>query len=79
MAKRKTLDKDEVAEVTRMAGGAVAKSFEDLYKAFPEVSKVALKKLGNELKLAGVWVPRQEKKKEKKKDNAGKDKAQNDE
>ena len=50
------------------------KTFEELYAAFPDVSKLPIKKLGGELKLAGVWVPRPEKKKEKKEKKEEKEK-----
>jgi hypothetical protein len=64
--KRKVLTQEEELEITKQVASGKAKSFEELFKLHPEVSKVVVKKFGADLKLAGVWVPKAEKKVEKK-------------
>ena len=63
--RRTVLSADETALLTRLAASGRAKTVQDLYAAVPAVAKMPVKRLGGELKLAGVWVPKTEKKPKK--------------
>ena len=64
--KRGELSGDEIGNLTRQVAGGAIKTWEQLYASHPDVTKGALKKLGSELKQAGVWVPKAEVKNPKK-------------
>jgi hypothetical protein len=67
--KRAELTGDEIGNITRQVAGGVIGTWEQLYVSIPDVTKGAMKKLGTELKQAGVWVPKAEVKKPKKASN----------
>jgi hypothetical protein len=67
--KRAELTNEETGNITRQVVSGVIGTWEQLYASIPDVTKGALKALGNSLKQGGVWVPKPEVKKPRKASN----------